>query len=397
MTPRTPLPGGQPDFSLVLGGPLFQLFRRAHLSGDALQLLRRRMLVIAGITWLPLLVLSAFSGDAVLDTDGIPFLYDVEAHVRFLIAVPILVAAELVVHLRLRPVVEQFVESGIVVPEDLPRFRGIIESILRLRNSVVGEAVLAGVVFTLGFWVWRSQVALGTATWYAVPGGEGMRFTPAGYWYVFAALPIFQFLLLRWYLRFLLWFWFLWRVSRLNLRLVPTHPDRSAGLAFLGRSTQAFVPILVAQGAVLSALIASQIFHAGETLMAFKFEAVGLVAFFLISILSPLMVFTPRLVRAKREGLAEYGVLASRYVAQFETKWLRGGAPADESLLGSADVQSLADLGNSYAVVQEMRPVPFALRDAISLAVAAAVPLLPLVLTMFSLEEVVARLAKVLF
>src|SRR4029077_1817752 len=127
----------QTDFSLVLGGPLFQLFRRAHLSGDALQLLRRRILVISGITWLPLLVLSAFSGDVVLDTDGIPFLYDLEAHVRFLIAVPILVAAELVVHLRLRPGVEQSAERGIVVAEDLPKFRGIIESILRLRNSAL--------------------------------------------------------------------------------------------------------------------------------------------------------------------------------------------------------------------------------------------------------------------
>ena len=389
MTERT-------DFSLVLGGPLFQLFRRAHLSGDALQLLRRRILVIACVAWLPLLVLSAFAGN-VEGGVKVPFLYDIEAHVRFLVALPILVAAELVVHLRLRPVVEQFVERGIVVAADLPRFRGIVESILRLRNSAVAELVLAVVVFTLGFWVWRSQVALETATWYAAPDGAGMRFTPAGYWYVFVALPIFQFLLLRWYLRFFLWFWFLWRVSRLDLRLVPTHPDRSAGLGFLGRSTQAFVPILIAQGAVLAALIANQIFYAGQTLMAFKFEGLGLVAFFLIAILSPLIVFTPALARAKRQGLTEYGALASRYVGEFETKWLRGGAPVDEGLLGSADIQSLADLGNSYTVVQEMRVVPFTFKDAIGLAIATAVPLLPLVLTMFSLEEVLARLAKVLF
>src|ERR1700741_827085 len=107
----------RPDFSLVLGGPLFQLFRRAHLTGDALELLWRRVLVITGVAWLPLLLLSALSGSTYDATAGIAFLYDIEAHARFLIALPILIAAELIVHQRIRPVVAQFVERGIVVPE----------------------------------------------------------------------------------------------------------------------------------------------------------------------------------------------------------------------------------------------------------------------------------------
>src|SRR6187431_1933829 len=98
----------QPDFSLVLGGPLFQLFRRAHLSGDALELAHRRTILIAGIAWIPLLLLSALAGHALGDAVEIPFLHDVEAHVRFLVALPILIAAELIVHRRLRPAVRQF-------------------------------------------------------------------------------------------------------------------------------------------------------------------------------------------------------------------------------------------------------------------------------------------------
>src|SRR6186713_1450622 len=111
----------QQDFSLVLGGPLFQLFRQAHLAGDALQMLRRRVLVIAGVAWLPLLLLSAFAGITYDTAAGVPFLYDIEAHVRFLFALPVLIAAELVVHQRIRPVVRQFVERRIVAPEDLPK------------------------------------------------------------------------------------------------------------------------------------------------------------------------------------------------------------------------------------------------------------------------------------
>ncbi len=50
------------DFSLVLGGPLFQIIRRAHLSGNALELARRRTVAISLFAWLPLLILSALGG-----------------------------------------------------------------------------------------------------------------------------------------------------------------------------------------------------------------------------------------------------------------------------------------------------------------------------------------------
>ena len=331
----------------------------------------------------------------------IPFFYDIEAHVRFLVVLPILIAAELIVHKRLRPVIRQFIERRLVAPEDLPKFQQAIDSTLRVRNSVVGEIVLLVLVYTVGIWVWRTQIALEAATWYAVPQGEGTQLTLAGYWYLFVSLPIFQFILARWYLRFGLWFWFLWQVSRLELRLIPIHPDRTAGLSFLGRSTNAFVPILVAHGAMLAGLLASQIFYAGQELMAFRVGIAGVVAFLVVLMLSPLTVFGPQLWRAKRRGLGEFGRLAGRYVRDFEEKWIQenapGGAAADEALIGSADIQSLADLGNSYAVVQEMRFVPFALKDAIRLAAAVAAPLLPLTLTIFSLEELAGHAIKFLF
>lgn len=394
---RSEILEAHPDFSLVLGGPLFQLFRRAHLSGDALELLRRRVIVISCIVWVPLLLLSTFSGHALGNAVAIPFLYDIEAHVRFLIALPMLIVAERVVHRRVRNVVRQFVERRIVTAQEMPKFDQAIESTLRLRNSVIAEVVLLVVVYTLGTWVWRNEIALEAASWYAFADATQLHLTPAGYWYVFVSLPFFQFLLLRWYLRLFLWFWFLLRVSRLDLHLMPAHPDRTAGLGFLSGSTSAFTPFLAAQGVVLAGLAASQIFYAGHDLMSYKVEIVGYLSFFIAVMLTPLTVFIPRLARAKRQGKRDFGKLASRYVEGFEEKWLHGAGPADETLLGSGDIQSLADLGNSYTVIQEMRLAPFGLKDVVRLALIGATPFLPLTLTIFSLEELVSRLIKVMF
>src|SRR5215472_1863366 len=137
------------DFSLVLGGPLFQLFRRAHLEGDHLELLSRRVLTVTLVAWLPLLLLTTF-GSSAGNLGRLSFFHDVEVHVRFLIALPILIAAELIVHLRIRAVVSRFVDYRIVLPQDLPRFHRAIQSAIKLRNSIPLEAGLFLCIYTVG-------------------------------------------------------------------------------------------------------------------------------------------------------------------------------------------------------------------------------------------------------
>jgi hypothetical protein len=387
------------DFSLVLGGPLFQLYRRFHVAGSSgLELMYRRLAVLTGLAWLPLLLL------ALLDASGgevgrrIWFFRDIEVHVRFLIALPILIAAEIVVHSRIRPVIRSFIERRIVLPADVPQFDKAIASAVKLRNSVPLELGLLVFVYTVGLWVWNSRVGAQTATWYAMPGAR-WNLTPAGFWYVFVSIPLFQFLVLRWYLRLFVWYRFLWNVSRIKLNLIPTHPDRAAGLAFVGKSAYAFGPILFAQGAILTGVIASRVLYRGENLVTFKLQAGAFVAFFVLAILGPLLMFTPGMARAKRKGLREYGLLAQRYVEGFEKKWIRleSSSSSSDELLGAADIQSLADLDGSYTLVREMRSVPFGLQDISRLAAASAVPMLPLLLTVFSPDELMLRIIKVIF
>jgi len=113
-------------------------------------------------------------------------------------------------------------------------------------------------------------------------------------------------------------------------------------------------------------------------------------------VLGPLCVFAPRLAQVKRQGLLEYGAVASRYVDGFDQKWLRGGAPLDEQLVGSGDIQSLNDLAGSFEVVQSMRQFPFSKTVVLQTAIAALLPVLPLALTMISLEDMIKRLLGIL-
>jgi hypothetical protein len=403
MNPPTPesavgLLRAPPDFSLVLGGPLFQLLRRAHLSDNALLLVRQRVLVIALLAWLPLLVLSALERNLLGSDATVPFLVDIEVHIRFLVALPLLIVAELVVHQRMRPLLQQFLERNLIPEDAMPRFDAAIASAFRLRNSVLAEVLLIALVYGVGVLiVWRHYGVLDTATWYAAPAAEGATLSFAGIWYGYLSLPIFQFLLIRWYYRLLIWARFLWQVSRIELSLIPTHPDRVGGLGFLSNTVYAFAVLALAHGALLAGMIANRIFFLGASLAQFKAEIAVLVVFVLCLAVVPLLVFAPRLAEAKRTGLREYGALAERYVRDFDTKWLRGGAPTGETLVGSGDIQSLADLGNSYEVVRTMRLAPVTKEAILRLGATILVPLAPLALTMMPLEELLKTLAGILF
>jgi hypothetical protein len=261
------------EFSLVLGGPTFQFWRRTHLAGDTPRLLRRRMIVLSLLAWLPLLLLSIAEGHVWGGSIGLPFLSDLEMHLRLLVAVPLLILAELVVHQRLRLMVGQFLARGLIPDSARAQFNAAIASAMRLRNSVAAELLLFGFVYGVGVLVvWRTQVALDVSTWYGVAVNGKLQPSLAGWWMGCVSLPLFQFLLLRWYFRLFIWARFLWQVSGLELKLLPTHPDRCGGLGLLSAVSNTFAPVLLAQGMLLAGMMADRIFYAGAKLPQFKVE-----------------------------------------------------------------------------------------------------------------------------
>ena len=197
--------GGDEDFSLVLGGPLYQLFIRTRMMRPPLQLLYRRLILIPALAWLPLLVLSILDGRAA-GAVGMPFLADIGVYARFLIAMPILILAEPIVHYQMRDVIAQFHERRLVPPAAAPDFSRAVTSAKHLRNSKWAEIAILVLAFVAGpRGVQEAFSTLQTSAWHSTVEDGRVQLTLAGWWFVHVSLPMFQFLLLRWYFRVLVW------------------------------------------------------------------------------------------------------------------------------------------------------------------------------------------------
>jgi hypothetical protein len=383
------------DFSLVVGGPVYQFFLRVGLIKPPLDRVGLRVLIISALVWVPLLVLTILDG-RFLSGVKVPFLLDYEVHLRLLAALPLAIVAEVVVHQRVRVILRQFSDRQIVTSELKPRFESIIQSAMRLRNSVPIELGLIAIVLLAVGLSWRVISGLQSDTWFATMTGGTALNTPAGYWYQFVSIPIIQFIALRWYFRLFVWGGLLWQTAKLDLRLVATHPDGSCGLGFLDGMTVAMAPLLLAHSCLLAGNLANRILHDGTKLPDHYPEIAVIALFLMLLSLGPLCVFTPSLIRAKRQGLIKYGRLASDLVRDFDQKWIVGPRPKDEPLVGTPDISALADFSSAFSVVRSIGPFPFGRNSMVRLAVFIAIPLLPLGLTMFSLQELLIRLLHIL-
>ena len=384
-------------FTVIGGGPLARAIQKMHLASEDLRLLPRRIAAAVALSWLPVAVLSVAGGRAWRGSVRIPFFLDVDVQARLLVALPALMIAEVLAYTRLRHVVPAFLRRGIIPEEERPKLDAIIASVRRARDSGLAEVLLLLFVYAFGVsYLWRTHLVMPGATWYAVQSGEGRRLTAAGWWYALVSLPLWQFLLMRWYYRLVLWGVLLTRISRLKLQLVPTHPDRCGGLAFLTTASRGFSLLLFVHGTLVSGALANRIVYQGARLATFKMEIGVFVALMLLLVLGPLAVFMPALARLRRRGVVEYGALATDYVRGFDRKWIRNANP-DQELLGTPDLQSLADLANSFQIVVHTQKVPFQRSLAVELAVATLAPIAPLVLTMIPFETIVEGLLKMIF
>jgi hypothetical protein len=385
--------GPSRPFLLMEGGPLYNLQRRVGVAAASAPATIRRAGIAALLAWVPLLILSAIDGKAIGHAVPIPFLRDFSNYTRFLVALPLLLLAETILGPRIAEAAVHFVTSGIVLEKDYQRFNDAIERGHKNRDSILAEIIIVVMAYIFSFNTIRATT-LHVSAWYAT-GAEASP-TLAGWWLWLFCVPLLQFLVLRWLWRILIWFQFLWRMNRLDLRLFPTHPDHAGGLGFVGETQRFFGILLFAESSALAGLIANSVVYNKTPLISFAPTVATLVFIMLIFTLAPILVFVGTLVKAKRLGLNQYGTLATTYTSLFHKKWIWDQVPDREPLLGTSDIQSLADLGNSYALVEDMRPIPLNPRVLLHLLIVSILPMLPLLLTIMPLKEVLKLLLKLL-
>lgn len=383
------------NFSLVNGGLLYQILKRFGLITPGSPQVRRRVLFFILITWVPVLILTVLEGVAWNNGLKIPFLLDFVAHTRYLLALPLLLLAERIVEVRVGAQVKHFITSGLVTRNEWPDFESAISEVERQRDNVFVELIILALCYASTFLISSTSISVHVGTWRVLATGSGFHITLAGWWYVIICIPLFQFLFFRWVWRLIIWTRLLWRVSRIDLQLVPTHADQAAGLGFLGIAPTTFGLIPFAVASVASSVIGKDIIYDGAQLAQFRAQIVGLVLFLVLISVGPLLVFSWKLAMTKRRGMLLYGALVDVHDRAFWDKWVETDKPDGEAIKGNPDPSSLADLGSGYERVRNMRLVPFDLRAVISVVITSTIPFTPLLLTVYPFNELMKKVADV--
>jgi hypothetical protein len=380
------------EMAIIGGGPLDRLQLRLGMLTLQRQMIVRRAIIFALIAWLPLLILSALQG-VLFANVRIPFLYDPSAHVRFLLSVPLLIVAEIAIGPRIMVAASHFINSELIPADKYPNFDAAVADGLRLRDSAVAEIVILAITY-LGAFLSISFFSANVSSWQSLVSESGHRFTLAGYWYALVSIPIYQFLVYRWLWRTFIWCRFLRRVSKLDLQLIPTHPDQAGGLGFLGETHRLFAIFIFAYTATASAVASREVLFDNVSIQTYKIPVAALVIIMLLLFLGPLFMFAPALLRTRRKGLHEFSTLACRLGRLYDHKWMKGTTPVSESFLSTPDNTSLASYSRDYELVDRMRVFPFEPRTAIGLALAGLVPMVPLLATVMPMEEIFKLLLK---
>jgi hypothetical protein len=378
------------------GGPFFRLARRLGLTRGGAFGITARTVIALGIAFVPLVVLAALQSVLASDRVKLPLLDDLTVYARFLLAIPLLIQVEAFIDRRLQWGVTQFRTSDLLdTPRGRSEFETAVERLERERDAWLPEIVLVVAAFTFA-WFNNRSIPTPVSSWWMITPGDASTITWAGRWLGLVSMPLFTFLILRWLWRMLIWSRFLHRVSRVDLRLVPTHPDGAGGLSFLGAVQATLGAFLIPISASVAARGVQWVQLGDGTLESLRNALILFVAIALAIVLAPLQVFVGKLVVAKRNGLLDYARLATDYTRAFDRKWVRDPRPADEPLLGTADIQSLADLGNSYAFIRNMRITPLHRQHALALLLTATIPMLPFLLAIIPMEEMLKQVAQLL-
>jgi hypothetical protein len=381
------------DWRLLYGGAWARVRETLRLSrSDGRPIVPVALLIGIGC-WVVTLALayleSGGGGMAVRRVLG-----DYGVMVRLLLAVPILLLDDYRVDQQISLILPGVLAGGLFAPENREAWE---ESIRATRRRITSAATLlvigAIVVFLIVSTLHRPVAGIASSDWMPGSGPAGLSW--AGLWYTVVARPIFLFLGILWIWRWISISLFVWKTSRSPLELLPSHPDRMGGLAIFMWIVTAVMSVIFVASAVVSAEVYHEMATQGMSLRSFAPLLIAIPVLAVVVAMGPFLFFTPLLLRLRRRALYLYGVLAAQHSILFEKRWFTRNAPRDE-LMGASEISSLTDLATAYFVAESIHAVPFGRGTLITLILAAAVPMIPVVLLEVPLKQILSGIAKFL-
>jgi len=362
-----------------------------------------RTLIVFGITWGVMALLSirtawSLPPDAAYARN---FFYDFAAYAQFFIGLPLYLIAERVIGASIRGASQDFHETGVISPEDIPELDRIEAEVSQLRLSYWPEVICIVTSFYLAFMAFGPELVRphgsGMVTWHVKPISPTPFlfwtlthwYTAAGFYATFFALPLQTYIWVRWVAKIWMWYRYLRLVSRFKLQLVASHPDSTGGIGFLSEVQGKFALLILAYGisgvvAVVGYKIAIE--HAPVNLPPVWGLVLGFVIGAPLLFLAPLLLFTKQLGRTKRRALAAFREKATVGAKRVEDGWLNRPYSDETDVAVRGDLQQLEVLNKFYERIHGMRVVPFDLRSAGQLVGSAVGPLVPLIPYFFNLD-----------
>ncbi len=375
------------EISLVRGGPFYRAQAAARLIQEGRWNLGRRLTFAIAVGWIPLVLITLlFNPRAVWG-----LISDYLINARMLIGVPVLLVGQLVMESAFRTILKHIRDAGLLTPSDTDRMDQTLVRLLRLRDSVVPELIIIVAAYAHVFQVVQTHLQL-ARPWALVGTGADVHLSAAAWYYVLVSQLFYQFLLGISLWKWFLWTMFLFKLSRLDLQLVPTHPDRHGGIGFLGMSPLALAPTIFVTATAIGATWRALILRGGMHLTDFKFEGIVLLIIVLMIAFGPLVFFVPRLGQLRRRGILEYGILAQMHGKDFHQKWVLQRAGHEEDFLAAPEISALTDFASSYQNIEDLKPFPFDKGAFFAVVLAVVIPMLPVILAEIPFAEVLKGL-----
>ena len=382
------------DFSLTRGDLLYRLQRRIGLIPSGGLGLVRRAIFWSMLGWLPVALWAVYANRALPGVAAEPLLAHFGIHGRLLVAVPLLIFAEGPAHAMTVQLLRHMVQSGVVPPATLPQFRAAIGATTRLRDSTLPWIVIIGVV--VAFASTSEIVPRAHEVHWAADGATGAAPGFGGLWYLYVGRSIYLTLALGWLWRLVLLTVLFWRIARLDLAIVPTHPDRSGGLGFLERLPTLFAPVVLAIAVVIASRWAHDAVYHDLALKTLRAEMIAFVVASVLLFLLPLLAFAGPLNRVKKQALLDYSALVGRHGRLVHQRWIDGNQASDDAVLSAPELGPVADTAALFDSVKAMRRVPISMSAILPIAAAAIVPILAVLVIQVPAKDLLLKLLKVL-